>query len=97
MKSIALKLPDELLEESVNCAAALNLHRAEYLRLAISHYNHAFRARQRAERLAEVSLRVRKTSMQVNAEFAAIEHDPEPQARRDLVGRPQPASRERAR
>jgi len=30
----------------------------------------------RAERLAEVSMRVREESMRVNAEFAAIELDP---------------------
>jgi hypothetical protein len=31
----------------------------------------------RAERLAEVSRRVREESMKVNAEFAAIERDPD--------------------
>jgi hypothetical protein len=31
----------------------------------------------RAERLAEVSKRVRQESMRVNAEFAAIERDPD--------------------
>ena len=31
----------------------------------------------RAERLAEVSHRVREESMRVNAEFAAIEHGPD--------------------
>jgi hypothetical protein len=34
-------------------------------------------ARLRAERLAEVSKRVREESMRVNAEFAAIERDPD--------------------
>ena len=33
-------------------------------------------AQLRAERLAEVSMRVREESMRVNAEFAAIERDP---------------------
>jgi hypothetical protein len=33
-------------------------------------------ARLRAERLAEVSKRVRGESMRVNAEFAAVERDP---------------------
>jgi hypothetical protein len=31
----------------------------------------------RAERLAEVSRRVREESMRVNAEFAAVERDPD--------------------
>jgi hypothetical protein len=34
-------------------------------------------ARLRAERLAEVSKRVREESMRVNAEFAAMERDPD--------------------
>ena len=53
MRSIALKLPEELLEESGRLA------------------------RLRAARLAEVSRRVREESMRVNAEFAAIERDPD--------------------
>jgi hypothetical protein len=38
--------------------------------------NRKVAARLRAERLAEVSKRVREESMRVNAEFAAIERDP---------------------
>ena len=34
-------------------------------------------ARLRAERLAEISRRVREKSMKVNADFAAIERDPD--------------------
>lgn len=51
MRPIALKLPEELLEE--------------YIRMA----------KLRAERLGELSRRVREESMRVNAEFAAIERD----------------------
>ena len=54
MRSIALRLPEELLEESGRLAERL-----------------------RAERLAELSKRVREESMRVNAEFAAIERDPD--------------------
>jgi hypothetical protein len=57
MRSIALKLPDELLDESGRFADRLRISRAE--------------------RLAEVSLRVREESMRANAEFAAIERDPD--------------------
>jgi hypothetical protein len=39
--------------------------------------NRATRAQLRAKRLAEVSRRVRKESMRINAEFAAIERDPD--------------------
>lgn len=77
MRSIALKMPDELLSESARCADALDLSRAEYIRLAIRRMNRKTIQRVRAERLAELSRRVRKESMAVNAEFAAIERDPD--------------------
>ena len=77
MKSIALKLPAELLDESGRLAESLHLSRAEYIRLAIGRMNRNTAARLRAERLAEISRRVRQESMRVNAEFAAIERDPD--------------------
>lgn len=76
MAAISLKLPDDLLETSNDCAAALRLPRAEYIRRAIERMNRETRAQVRAQRLAEVSRRVRDESMRVNAEFAAIERDP---------------------
>ncbi len=77
MGAISIKLPDDLLETSGRCAEALNLSRAEYIRRAIARMNRATRARLRAKRLAEVSRKVRKESLRVNAEFAAIEQDPD--------------------
>ncbi|MGA2268816.1 MAG: CopG family transcriptional regulator [Bryobacteraceae bacterium] len=77
MRSVALKLPEELLEESGRIANRLRLSRAEYIRIAIRRMNRKTAARLRAERLAEVSRRVREESMRVNAEFAAIERDPD--------------------
>ena len=77
MKSIALKLPDELLEESSRYADRLRVSRAEYIRMAIGRMNRKTAARLRAERLTEVSHRVREESIRVNAEFAAIERDPD--------------------
>jgi len=77
MRSIALKLPDELLTESARLADRLRISRAEYIRLAIRRMNRKMEARMRAERLAELSRRVRDESMRVNAEFAAIERDPD--------------------
>ena len=75
MKAIALKLPDELLEESGRLAAQLEISRAEYIRMAVQRMNHKTASRFRAARLAEVSHRVRAESMKANAEFAAIERD----------------------
>jgi metal-responsive CopG/Arc/MetJ family transcriptional regulator len=77
MGAISLKLPDDLLEVSGRCAEALRLSRAEYIRRAIEQMNRETRNRLRAKRLAEVSRKVRKESMRVNAEFAAIERDPD--------------------
>ncbi len=77
MGAISLNLPDDLLEASERCAEALHLSRAEYIRRAIERMNRETHAQLRAERLAEVSRKVRKESMRVNAEFAAIEQDPE--------------------
>ncbi|HYB90480.1 MAG TPA: ribbon-helix-helix protein, CopG family [Candidatus Binataceae bacterium] len=76
MDSISLKLPDELLKTSNRCAKALGIPRAEYIRRAIERMNREAEARARAERLARASRKVRRESMRVNAEFAAIEREP---------------------
>ncbi len=65
------------MEESGRLAGTLHVSRAEYIRIAIRRMNHSTEARIRAERLAEVSRRVRDESMIVNAAFAAIERDPD--------------------
>jgi metal-responsive CopG/Arc/MetJ family transcriptional regulator len=77
MESISLKLPEDLLESSDRCARALGIPRAEYIRRAIERMNREAEARRRAERMARVSRKVRKESIRVNAEFAAIERDPD--------------------
>lgn len=77
MKAISLKLPDELARASGEYARALHLSRAEYIRRAIEQMNRQTRSQLRAQRLADVSRRVREESMVVNAEFAAIERDPD--------------------
>ena len=77
MGAVSLKLPDELLEASGRCAEALQIPRAEYIRRAIERMNRATQQRLRAQRLAEVSRKVREESMNINAEFAAIEQDPD--------------------
>ena len=77
MGAISLKLPDDLLEASGECAGVLHLSRAEYIRRAIERMNRETGAKLRARRLAEVSRKVRDESMLVNAEFAPIEQDPD--------------------
>ena len=75
MPAISLKLPEHLLEASGECAAALRLSRAEYIRRAVERMNRDTRARLRADRLRAASRRVRQDSMRVNAEFDAVERD----------------------
>jgi predicted transcriptional regulator len=77
MGAVSLKLSDQLLRRSGECARALHLSRAAYIRQAIERMNQETRAQLRAKRLAEVSRKVRDESMRVNAEFAAIERDPD--------------------
>ena len=76
MESISLKLPDKLLEACDRCARALGIHRAEYIRRAVERMNRETEARAHADRIARASSRARKESMRVNAEFAAIEREP---------------------
>lgn len=77
MGVISLELPHTLLEASGRCAEALRLTRAEYIRRAIERMNQETSAQLRAKRLAEVPKKVRRESMRVNAEFAAIERAPD--------------------
>lgn len=77
MGAILLKLSDDLVQASSAYARALRLSRAEYIRRAIERMNRETRSQLRAARLAEVSRKVRDESMRVNAEFAAIERDPD--------------------
>lgn len=77
MGAISLKLPDDLLKTSEQCAETLKLSRAEYIRRALAKMNRETYARLRATRLAEASKKVRRESMRINAEFAAIERDPD--------------------
>ena len=76
MGAIFLKLPEDVLETSRRCAETLHLSRATYIRLAIERMNQHTQVLLRARRLAEASKKVRKESLRVNREFAAIERTP---------------------
>jgi len=77
MKTISLNLPEDVLEASSEAARALRLSRAAYIRRAVERMNRVIEARQRAERMAQASKKCRAESLRVNAEFAAIERDPD--------------------
>lgn len=77
MGAISLKLPDEILEASRRCADTLHISRAAYIRRAVERMNRQTQALLRAKRLADASKKVRKESLRVNREFAAIEREPD--------------------
>ncbi len=77
MKAISLKLSDELVSTSEECAESLRVSRAEYIRQAIERMNRETQSTLRAERMKQASLKVREESMRVNAEFDAIEDVPD--------------------
>jgi metal-responsive CopG/Arc/MetJ family transcriptional regulator len=77
MSVITVRLPDKLLHDLDTHAHAINLQRAEYIRLAIEHMNMTVKNKERVKRLKKASLQVRKESMRINKEFSRIEHDPE--------------------
>ena len=74
MEMIFLQMPDELLKTTRQCAKSLHVSRATYIRCAIERMNRQTQALLWAKRLAEASKKVRKESMRVNREFAAIEY-----------------------
>lgn len=77
MSTISLRLPDDLLEEMDKNAKTLSIPRAEYIRRAVEALNGRLLERRRRDKLLKASLRVRKESMKINAEFAGIERDVE--------------------
>lgn len=76
MSTVSVRLPDAVLQVADQCAGYLHINRAEYIRRAIESLNAEALAQQRVQRLAEVSHRVRESSMAVNAEFAEFEDTP---------------------
>jgi hypothetical protein len=77
MGTISLKLPEDVLGTSRRCADTRHLSRAAYIRRAVERMNRQAQALLRARRLAEASKKVRKESLRVNREFAAIERTPD--------------------
>ncbi len=77
MSTISLKLPDALLKASSRYAESLRLSRSAYIRRSIERMNREIERRQRADRLAKASRKVRSESLRVNEEFAAFEREPD--------------------
>ena len=77
MKAVSIKLPDELVAKSKEYADTLSISRAEYFRKAIENMNKEIGDILRTNRIKKASQKVREESMRINAEFAAIEKDPD--------------------
>jgi len=77
MRAISLKVTEEALEEAEHLAGLLGISRAAYIRRAIETFNREAAANIRAQRIADASHKVRAESMRINAEFSAIETDPD--------------------
>lgn len=76
MGTISIRLNDDILEHTKSQAVALDIPRAEYIRRAIVAMNTAVARDLRRKKIMEASKRVRRESMRINSEFAAIEDDP---------------------
>ena len=74
---ISIRLSDDLMKKLRSQAKYLHLTQTEYIRKAIECMNQAMEKKARRTRLMRASLRVRKNSKRINAEFNEIEHDPE--------------------
>lgn len=77
MSTITLTLPEKLLKASSKLAESLRLSRAAYIRRSIERMNRETERKLRAERMMRASFAVRSESMKVNAEFSAVEQDPD--------------------
>ena len=77
MSLLSIRLADQLLDEVKTRVKALHMSQAKYIRTAIEHMNEEVLRHESQEKLRKASLRVRKESQLVNAEFSRIEHDPE--------------------
>lgn len=76
MTTISIRLPEQLLHDVNKIVHELQIPRAVYVRKALENMNIDVVADKRRKRLMEVSKRVRKESMKVNAEFSRIEDAP---------------------
>ena len=77
MTVITIRLPEQLLHEIDSRAKLLHIQRTQYIRQAIEYLNQELLKQERKQHLANVSMKVRRESMKVNAEFSEVERDPE--------------------
>lgn len=69
MVMISIRLPESLLHEINVRAKSLHIQRTQYIRQAIEKLNQELLSQERKQHLANASLKIRRESMKVNAEF----------------------------
>ena len=73
MKNLSLKLQDAIFSETEMLASALKKNRNAYMNEALAFYNRYQKRRLLAERLRQESALVSENSLEVLAEFEALE------------------------
>jgi len=76
MCAVSIRLSDDLLSQVDRLARELRIPRTEYIRRALADFNQEIENRKTRERLMRASMKVRESSMAVNAEFDAVEDAP---------------------
>jgi predicted transcriptional regulator len=76
MSAVSIRLSDDLLSQVDRLARELRIPRTEYIRRALADFNQEIEDQKNRERLMRASMKVRESSMSVNAEFDEVEDAP---------------------
>jgi predicted transcriptional regulator len=76
MSAVSIRLSDDLLSQVDRLARELRIPRTEYIRRALADFNQEIEDQKNRERLMQASMKVRESSMTVNAEFDEVEDAP---------------------
>ncbi|WP_158106898.1 CopG family transcriptional regulator [Caedibacter taeniospiralis] len=74
---VSVRLNEHLLQAVKSNANFLHVSQTEYIRKAIEYMNVEMQRQINEAKLKKASLKVRRESMKINAEFGEIERDPE--------------------
>ena len=74
---VSIRVDDATLQAVRSNAHRLHLTQTDYIRTAIERMNQKLYAEERKSSLQRASVAVRSESMEVNADFDKVEHDPE--------------------
>jgi metal-responsive CopG/Arc/MetJ family transcriptional regulator len=75
MSALTVRLPEKVVSEVDMRAQKLRITRSAYIRKSIENMNEKLRLQERRNKLINASKKVKKESMDVNAEFAEVEDD----------------------